>query len=101
MKRELKSKWIKALRSGKYKQGKGRLKKNGKFCCLGVLRDVVNPKDRRGENGMLSPKQLDEFGLTDNKQNFLASRNDGLGMQNPDRLQWNFNQIADYIQANL
>lgn len=32
-------KWVAALRSGKYKQGKGALhRKNGdKFCCLGVL----------------------------------------------------------------
>lgn len=29
--------WIKALRSGKYKQITGRLAKDGGFCCLGVL----------------------------------------------------------------
>lgn len=41
MKRSVAMKWIKALRSGKYEQGKGRLKTNDKkFCCLGVLCDI-------------------------------------------------------------
>lgn len=29
-------KWVKALRSGDYKQGQFNLNKDGKFCCLGV-----------------------------------------------------------------
>jgi hypothetical protein len=38
---ELKQRWLDALRSGKYKQGKGALR-TGKdhFCCLGVLCDI-------------------------------------------------------------
>jgi len=41
MNKRIKTKWIKALRSGKYKQGTGRLKTNdGGFCCLGVLSDL-------------------------------------------------------------
>ena len=35
-------KWIKALRSGKYKQGKSALRSiDNKFCCLGVYLDAV------------------------------------------------------------
>lgn len=37
MNKEIKKLWIEALRSGKYKQGKGKLKRDGKYCCLGVL----------------------------------------------------------------
>jgi hypothetical protein len=38
---ELKAKWLEALRSGKYTQGRGRLKTNdNEYCCLGVLCDV-------------------------------------------------------------
>ena len=37
----LKDKWIAALRSGKYKQGKGALQRNESFCCLGVLCEVA------------------------------------------------------------
>lgn len=41
MKTEIKKKWIEALRSGEYKQGRRMLKDNqGKFCCLGVLCDI-------------------------------------------------------------
>ena len=29
--------WLKALRSGEYKQGKLRLHQSGKYCCLGVI----------------------------------------------------------------
>lgn len=37
---EIKRKWLEALRSGEYNQGSGALRKNGKFCCLGVLCDL-------------------------------------------------------------
>lgn len=33
----IKKKWLAALRSGKYKQGKRKLRHAGRFCCLGVL----------------------------------------------------------------
>lgn len=40
---KLKRKWVKALRSGEYLQGRGQLvSDDGKnFCCLGVLADVM------------------------------------------------------------
>lgn len=46
MKTEIKDRWLEALRSGEYKQGKGRLVKetdDGTFnyCCLGVLCDLA------------------------------------------------------------
>jgi hypothetical protein len=38
MKKNVAIKWAKALESGRYKQGKGRLKtQDGRYCCLGVL----------------------------------------------------------------
>ena len=41
MDKQLKRKWLKALRSGKYEQGQGLLRTvDNKFCCLGVLCDV-------------------------------------------------------------
>lgn len=33
-------KWVAALRSGKYEQGKAALKTGDRFCCLGVLCDI-------------------------------------------------------------
>lgn len=40
MKPEIKTKWIAALRSGEYKQGKMFLKHADEYCCLGVLCDL-------------------------------------------------------------
>lgn len=37
MNQEVKRKWVKALRSGDYEQGFGRLRSGNKFCVLGVL----------------------------------------------------------------
>lgn len=40
MNAEVKKQWVDALRSGKYKQGKGMLRSyDDKYCCLGVLLD--------------------------------------------------------------
>jgi hypothetical protein len=44
-------KWIEALRSGKYEQGKGKLCKNGNYCCLGVLCEIQGrPKFNGGRD---------------------------------------------------
>lgn len=46
MNKRIKKLWIKALRSGKYKQGQGQLRRgrkpeNAVYCCLGVLCDLA------------------------------------------------------------
>lgn len=47
MKKKVANIWIKALRSGKYKQGRSTLRTDDdKFCCLGVLCDLYT-KDRK------------------------------------------------------
>jgi len=41
MKPEIKARWVEALRSGKYEQGRGALRSDtNQFCCLGVLCDL-------------------------------------------------------------
>ena len=41
MNQEIKNRWVSALRSGEYKQGKGALCSiNNEYCCLGVLSDL-------------------------------------------------------------
>ena len=37
---EMKKKWLDALRSGGYKQGRLCLRRGDEFCCLGVLCDI-------------------------------------------------------------
>jgi len=42
MKKEIKEKWLEALRSGEYTQGGGTLRSaSDRFCCLGVLCDLA------------------------------------------------------------
>lgn len=45
----VKEKWVKALRSGEYKQTIGKLSKEGKYCCLGVLCDLYEKETHSGE----------------------------------------------------
>ena len=40
MKKDVMQKWVKALRSGKYKQATEQLKDGNSYCCLGVLCDI-------------------------------------------------------------
>jgi len=51
IRRVLKAKWVAALRSGKYKQGRGFLKAKDSegdwtYCCLGVLCEVAGLKEK-------------------------------------------------------
>lgn len=66
MKPEVAKKWVSALRSGKYKQGKAALKyttKNGvtRHCCLGVLCELYNQDKKKKEQQPLSVKPAKEF----------------------------------------
>lgn len=45
--------WIAALRSGKYKQGKGQLQSDTGFCCLGVACKINRFNKRVRKNGQL------------------------------------------------
>jgi hypothetical protein len=61
MKKDIAKKWVKALRSGKYKQGECYLKQfndNGqaKHCCLGVLCELYNDSMRKNHKKTLSTK---------------------------------------------
>lgn len=46
---DLKAKWVAALRSGEYQQTTGALRKEGGYCCLGVLCDVAGATWSRGD----------------------------------------------------
>lgn len=41
MKPEIKARWVENLRSGKYEQGRGVLRKDSEYCCLGVLCEMA------------------------------------------------------------
>jgi len=53
--------WIAALDSGDYKQGKGALQTKAGYCCLGVACDVLIPKEKlKYEDGELYGAVPDE-----------------------------------------
>ena len=105
---ELKAKWVDALRSGKYKQGRIYLNSQGhKFCCLGVLCDIskmgqwvpehdgnsryVVRGNASGPRAALPYQIEDEYG--DVRQGVLIDMNDDKRKS--------FAEIADYIEQNL
>lgn len=50
MKKNIKKLWVKALRSGKYKQGCRALRYDNMFCCLGVLCDLHRKRTKKKGN---------------------------------------------------
>ena len=109
---ELRTKWVAALRSGEYIQGKGALERvveGGTLhnCCLGVLCRVARIPADGSENpnlhafggnlGALSEEVLTKVGLDDGEQRALIALNDALfpGKENT------FAGIADWIEENV
>jgi hypothetical protein len=86
--RSWKRKWVKALKSGDFKQCKGKLKHIGRYCCLGVLGEVIN----HGSLNFGTKDREDLTGLSYNEQKELARLNDS-GKT--------FKEIASYIIKNL
>jgi hypothetical protein len=110
-----KAKWVAALRSGEYEQGRMYLKRDDKFCCLGVLCDLVardgltqweyNAAQERheiaGEWDYLPHKIQDATGL--DEINPLVAFNDryvSLAFLNDEKRQ-SFLEIADLIEKYL
>lgn len=86
-------KWVNSLRSGKFKQGRGRLHElddNGGdlFCCLGVAACVIGglPVKKLAYNYTLNDiSTTDNYGITAPLQTALAYANDGgtkIGIKN-------------------
>jgi hypothetical protein len=96
-----KAKWIKALRSGKYKQGEHKLKytiknEHGKnenrYCCLGVACELGIAKKRAHHKGQLKEQYVSTDFLPYGAQLILARMNDS-GLT--------FKKIAAWIQKKL
>jgi hypothetical protein len=100
MKKGLKARWVAALRSGNYKQGRYTLhteKNNGEivFCCLGVLVDISPAVASRNTcTSQLDESTLDYAGISVDEMNKLTNLNDH-------REFYGFRRIANYIEKNL
>lgn len=88
---QLKARWIEALRSGKYKQARYRLKQGDALCCLNVGFKVKTgrPAPAKIESGFVAA----ELGIPPEHFTTLVLMND-FDMKS-------FPEIADYIEANL
>lgn len=118
MNKAVKAKWVKALRSGKYKQARRRLlnEKTGGMCCLGVLCDIYR-NERGGQWGKggtfiassrdkeshVLPRSVSKWACLDINATFLEFKGRGdcsLTEANDDR-RLRFTTIADAIEAQL
>jgi len=104
---EIKKKWVDALRSGKYKQGTGRLcsihDTYKGYCCLGVLCEILEVpsvethvmKEYDGAEWYLPNRVTELTGLSRipkiNCRSLSDMNDDGMS----------FNEIADLIEKNL
>jgi hypothetical protein len=92
MDKKLKAKWVKALRSGKYEQGKEVLVDNkGKYCCLGVLCHIA--KYHSIDTSLIVDNNWDCAIISEEDQLILSAANDEHG--------WTFDEIADYVEVML
>jgi hypothetical protein len=109
---ELKSKWLAALRSGKYEQGHGALNSNGKMCCLGVLCDVAGYEWLPSGDGdylccdagtysIENEQERLALGLEDDIQEISYSMNDGRFGTKEEYRVYSFAEIADFLEKNL
>jgi hypothetical protein len=105
MKASWKKLWVRALRGGKYKQGRHALRNSDNTtCCLGVLCDLVDPKgwDNKvtysgkhlylGESGWTPLSTRTKVSLYLRQMHTLARMNDKGAT---------FDKIANYIEKNL
>lgn len=116
MNRTLRDRWIKALRSGRYKQMTGQLgikNAEGKetYCCLGVLSKIAAaekiiptpiwaedceltlPEKDYSRNDGLPAEVRRAVGLTPKQHKRLIELNDDRGAS--------FKEIADYIESKI
>jgi hypothetical protein len=119
-KRDLIVKWITALRSGKYKQGRYILRTtdNSEFCCLGVACEIHPDFDLNNEwcaMYSLPPEHImQEYGIAFKQHVSLINTvrgQYGLIMEQPslasflvhlnDNVGYDFKEIADWIECYL
>jgi len=89
MKSQLKADWLKALRSGKYRQITGSVNGGGGYCCIGVGGKIAGA-ERYEWTTMVAAEAI---GLTKAQMEKLVVMND--------QDMKSFGQIADWIEANI
>lgn len=117
MNAKIKRKWVSALRSGDYTQGKNKLAHRGSYCCLGVLCDLYTKetgkkwRDRKDEDYQQEqlPKAVQEWADLDENpgvRGIALKEEDGYAKEIPSLAEMNdngftFAEIAAVISKQL
>lgn len=97
-------KWVKALRSGKYKQTQSELQDGDSYCCLGVVCLLAGMKSRAKDNRLYFGKQADYLPKTAQRWLGVGDMDPKIGkfsasfLNDEDSLQ--FDEIADLVEKN-
>ena len=108
---ELRQEWIRRLRSGEYEQGKGCLNRFDRYCCLGVLCELLS------EQGLVEKHKCPRdsavyyrHGGFGSQTQLPGTSNELIGLVRPDGgttvpltilnddMGWTFDQIADVLE---
>ena len=101
MNKEVKEKWVAALRSGKYKQTRGTLKDKTGYCCLGVLCEATNSRKWHGYS-LLPRHIMKKAGLQNECGTYVEYKNGQTLLTDlNDNRKLTFNDIADIIEKQL
>lgn len=116
MKEDIRDQWTAALRSGKYSQARGKLIRDGGFCCLGVLCDLHSIETGtpwkgnayRLNDSSLPNEVMEWAGLKLNDPNVHVVKRDEWAHEEDTTLttlndedEYDFEQIADIIEEEL
>lgn len=97
MNKKIKTKWINALRSNRYKQTTGALKERSSYCCLGVLlkttRKMTDKELNEDQKGRIPCPIRCDLGITRRQEKRLIQLND--------KEYKSFQEIANYIEKWL
>ncbi len=97
-----KAKWVKALKSGDFKQGEGVLRsKDNCYCCLGVAAKISGATCITGPSYIEKGKNI--RGISKIPPMLLGNEHTALPRKLADMNDYgdNFNTIADWIDKNL
>lgn len=121
---DIKKQWVEALRSGEYKQGRNALRTGDDYCCLGVLTDLAvragigswskvsfatysifefvetGDLEELKWGGVLPPAVCIWAGIEQTSNPTLTDEGYQATVLN-DVDRWDFNKIADAIEAKL
>jgi hypothetical protein len=108
VKKTIMQKWVKALRSGKYKQAQELLRKVDRetgevvgHCCLGVLCDLYRKEKRKGWSPRLGAAYPSDTVASWAGMDHWNPKVDGVELaQLNDAYNKSFAEIADIIEAN-